>query len=211
MSESALRFLQQENIRLNKEVETLDQENNLLTGYLAVVQQLYYIQHTITAESSPLDMLDQLLSRTVEKIGAGDGSITLLDKATDEMVFQLVHGALGQQLPGYRINSDAGIIGWVVKNKEPIIVNNPAQDWRFSHVVDNEFSFLTNRIVAVPIMFEENLIGVIELLNKRANRFNEADVTVLLMLGQVAAIVFSEIEKRIGLGQAAEDNYVFNR
>jgi GAF domain-containing protein len=41
------------------------------------------------------------------------------------------------------------------------------------------------------------LIGVIELLNKRDDGFAEADATLLLILGQVAAIALEEMKTRL--------------
>jgi GAF domain-containing protein len=41
------------------------------------------------------------------------------------------------------------------------------------------------------------LIGVIELLNKRDEDFTDADATLLLILGQVAAIALEEMQSRL--------------
>lgn len=113
---------------------------------------------------------------------------------TDELVFVLVHGSLGQQLRGFRIKSDAGIAGRVVGNHESIIVNNPRQDWRFSLEVDREFGFSTRSIVSVPLMSQDRLIGVIQLLNKHDGQFTGADVALLLVLGQVAVTVLEAVQ-----------------
>jgi len=90
---------------------------------------------------------------------------------------------------GYRIKSDAGIAGWVVENQQPIIVNHPRQDWRFSVQVDEEFHFTTRSIASVPVTSEQGkFMGVIQLLNKRGE-FTQADIALLLILSQVAAKV----------------------
>jgi GAF domain-containing protein len=112
------------------------------------------------------------------------------------LVFMLVHGELGRQLPDFRIKSNIGIAGWVVSNRQPIIVNTPHEDTRFSHVVDKEFGFFTQCIMSAPIMRRGKLKGVVQLLNKRGNEFNPTDIVLLLILGQVAAIVFEEITAR---------------
>ena len=38
--------------------------------------------------------------------------------------------------------------------------------------------------------------GVVQLLNKAGNEFNDEDVVLMLILGQVAAIVFEALESR---------------
>jgi GAF domain-containing protein len=130
-------------------------------------------------------------------IKAEDGSLLLLDEETNELVFVLVHGDIKNELRGYRIANNMGVAGWVATHQKPLIVNNPAQDSRFSHQIDSAFNFSTQSIVAVPMTNRNKLIGVIELLNKRDNeQFSEADVTLLSILGQVAATALLEMEMR---------------
>jgi GAF domain-containing protein len=189
MNESATRFLQQENIRLQKEIEALQRKNRSLYRYLDMIKELYWFNQQIVSEENPLDVFDQLLYKAISVVDANDGSLSYLDEETKELVFVLVHGDLREQLPGYRIKSDVGIAGWVVSNQKPIIVNNPRQDWRFSLDVDQDFSFFTRSIASVPVIARDMPIGAIQLVNKRDNEFTEADVALLLVLSQVAAKV----------------------
>lgn len=209
MSQSATRFLQQENIRLNNELEILQAEKQTLYSYLEVIKELYWTTQQITSEENLIYTLNKLLYKVMEVIGASDGSFSRHDETASELIFVLAHGDLGQQLPGYRIKNNMGIAGWVVENKEAIIVNNPRQDWRFSDIVDQEFSFFTNSILSVPVMRRNRFIGVIQMLNKRGNHFNEADVSLLLMLGWVAAIIIEEFEIRLEAGQADRDDFYY--
>ncbi len=207
MSQSAIRFLQQENISLKKEVEGQAAEIQRLHGYLEAVNNLFWTTQTITAENNLMDTLSHLLQNVMVTIGASDGSISHLEE--DELVFMLAYGDLGQRLPGYHIASDAGIAGWVVENRKPIIVNEPRQDWRFSNIVDTEFSFTTQSIMSVPIMRRDKFMGVIQLLNKQGNQFNESDSALLLVLGWVSAIVLEELHTRIEAGQASQEDLYY--
>jgi GAF domain-containing protein len=211
MSTSTTRFLQQENIRLQKENEALQQKNRTLVRYLDMVKELYWFNQQIVFEADPLDVLDQLLDKTINVIGANDGSLSYLDEAAGELVFVLVHGDLREQLPGYRIKSEIGVAGWVVSNKRPIIVNNPRQDWRFSLEVDQDFSFSTRSIVSVPVIAQNKPIGVIQFVNKRNSEFTESDVALLLTLSQVATKALEaappQLEAREG---EKDDNLLFD-
>jgi GAF domain-containing protein len=133
-----------------------------------------------------------------------DGSLLLLDEETDELVFVLVHGDIKNKLRGHRMKSDMGIAGWVAQKREPLIVNNPRQDIRFSLEVDEEFSFVTRSILCVPMITRGKLIGVIEVLNKQDNIFAEADATLLLILAQVAAIALEEMQTRLEAEEEAQ-------
>ena len=193
MNESALRFLQQENARLQDENKLLREENLSLHHYASTVKELYWAAQRLESVDNPLDLLDELLYKTIEVIGANDGSISRLDQATGELVFVLVHGDIQQELRGYRIKGNVGIAGWVVNQREPLIVNNPRQDWRFSLEVDEEFNFFTRSIVCVPMVAQDELVGVIQLLNKRGDEFTETDMALLSILSQVAVKVLAAV------------------
>jgi len=182
--------------RLETTNDRLKIENEALHGYLAMIKELVWAGHKIVTSKNLLYALNQLLYKVMATVNAHDSSISRLDETGDELVFILVHGELGQQLPEFRIKSDTGIAGWVVKNGKSIIVNNPREDERFSQIVDTEFSFFTQSIVSVPIINKGKVAGVIQFLNKRGADFSEADVALLLVLAQVAAIVFKEIKSR---------------
>ncbi len=193
MDTSALRFFQQENARLQEENKALHQEILLLQRSLTVAQELFDAYLHFEQAETPLEGLDRLLLKVIEACGAKDGSISRLDKAAGELVFVLVHGDIWQELRGYRIKSDTGVAGWVVSSQEPVIINQAQQDWRFSFKVDQEFNFSTQSMACAPIMAGDELIGVIELLNKRGD-FTQTDLVLLAMLGQVAARVLTTEE-----------------
>lgn len=193
MNEAALRFLQQENARLQDEHKLLREENLSLHCYMSTVKELYWAAQRLESVDNPLDLLDELLYKTIKVIGANDGSISRLDQATGELVFVLVHGDIQQELRGHRIKGNVGIAGWVVNQREPLIVNNPRQDWRFSLEVDQEFNFFTRSIICMPLLAQDELIGVIQLLNKRGDEFTETDMALLSILSQVAVKVLAAV------------------
>jgi GAF domain-containing protein len=199
---SALRFLQQENARLQEENKALREDSLAFRRYLEALHDLYWATQRITSEENLFNLLDQILHNAMGVLRAEDGSLLLLDEETNELVFVLVHGDIRNQLRGYRIKSDNGIAGWVATQREPLIVNNPRQDSRFSLDIDEEFSFVTHSIICVPMIARGKLIGVIELLNKRDDEFREADATLLLILAQVAAIALEEIQTRLEAEEA---------
>ncbi|MBE7470382.1 MAG: hypothetical protein DPW09_32105 [Anaerolineae bacterium] len=199
---SALRFLQQENARLQEENKALREDSLAFRHYMEALKDLYRATQQITSEENLFALLDQILYNALSVLRAEDGSLLLLDEETNELAFVLVHGDIRNELRGYRIKADTGIAGWVARQREPLIVNNPRQDGRFSLDIDEEFSFVTRSILCVPMMARGKLIGVIELLNKRDDEFTEADATMLLILGQVAAIALEEMQTRLEAEEA---------
>jgi GAF domain-containing protein len=193
-----IRFLQQENTRLQDENKALQEKNQDLHHYINALEDLHWAAQRITSEENLIDLLDQILYHAMAVISAEDGSLLLLDEETDELVFAVVHGDIRGQLRGYRIGGDIGIAGWVATEGEPLIVNSPRQDWRFSPQIDEAFGFVTRSILCVPMITRGKLVGVIELLNKyNGTEFTETDATLLSILGHVAATALDDMRSRL--------------
>jgi sigma-B regulation protein RsbU (phosphoserine phosphatase) len=202
-STQTLRFLQQENTRLREENDTLREENRALHRYMDALEDLYWAAQQITSEENLIKLLDQILHHAMVVLRAEDGSLLLLDEDKYELVFAVVHGDIRGELRGYRIGGDIGIAGWVATEGEPLIVDNPRQDWRFSPQIDEAFGFVTRSIVCVPMITRGKLVGVIELLNKYdGNKFIETDATLLSILAHVAATALEDMRSRFERDEA---------
>lgn len=65
------------------------------------------------------------------------------------------------------VHVDDGIVGSTVREGKPILVNNPYDDERFLHMIDNKTGFVTENIASIPIFdSSRHIIGVFQLLNK---------------------------------------------
>ncbi len=196
MSAQVIRFLQQESARLQKENQALQDQVQTLYNYIDILVELHWTAQQMANAEEPLNLLSQCMDNTIQAIGASDGSLSCLDPRTDELVFVVVRGRLQKTLPGRRIKSDVGVTGWVMENGDVVVVNEPRQDWRFSRKVDDEFSFLTRSIICAPVMRDGKPSGVVELLNKEPQKFNQTDAVVLTVLCDVAAATLKKIESR---------------
>lgn len=185
-----VQFLQQEKIQLDKTLTASHQDVQRLVSVVNTMASLYWSSQTIWQEPQSLDMLDQLLAQCINAVGATDGSISILDESKNELVFLIVHGLVREQLTNFRIGAGSGIAGWVIESGETVIIDDARQDWRFSMVVDEAFSFSTRSMLCVPILDDGNRIGVIQWLNKKQNQhFDESDLTVAKVLSDIAAKV----------------------
>lgn len=78
------------------------------------------------------------------------------------------------------IHKEDGIVGHTVKEKKPILVNDPYIDERFLPAIDNKTGFITKNIASIPI-FDSNrhVIGVFQLLNKPSG-FTQEDTKSMI-------------------------------
>lgn len=140
--------------------------------------------------------LDELLTKIMEgakqicEVGAD--SILLLDKKRDELYFRIALGEKGDEIKKITLPVEEGIAGWVAKSGEPLIVNDVSADPRFSKKIDDITKFKTKSILCVPIRFKDEILGVIEVLNKSNEKgFTDTDLQYLTVLASQAAVAFN--------------------
>jgi len=137
--------------------------------------------------------LDQVLRTIMEKIDEflrpDNWSLLLLDEAKQELYFELAVGKASQALKDVRVKLGQGIAGWVAQHGEVVIVPDTTKDTRFFGKVDEKTKMETRSIVAVPVKFRDNCLGVIELINcVGVEGFDPRDLKLLEALSDFAAI-----------------------
>ena len=186
--DQTLRFLQQENTRLQEQVRHLEDELAIFKDYLSALIRLDQAASQIGIESELYPLLEKILYYALTTLDAVDGSIALVDDETDELVFVIVMGGIGTQLVNQRMSKEEGIIGWVVAHGEPALVNDVSKDVRFSPRNDNLFDFVTRSMVCVPLKLGSRMLGAITVLNKHSGEdFQEIDQCLLSLIARIAA------------------------
>ena len=184
-----VRFVQTENVRLQQEIEELREENAHLHSILNGLQALQSASGKIDEKTNVLRLLDRVLQLSLISINSENGSLLVVDENTNELVFVVVYGTVRESLRGHRIPAGQGVAGWVAKTGKPVVLDNARQDDRFSFEVDQTFDFYTRALICVPIIYNERVLGVIQALNKLGDEpFEEADVALLGVVGQMAAV-----------------------
>ena len=161
-----------------------DTHEIVLGSLLAAVGQLDAPQ----SDADLMEILERILDSALKTVHAKDGSLLVRDDETDELVFALVRGeAASKDLLWRRLPAGKGIASWVVANGEAAVVNDTHTDRRFYGELDQELSFETNSILAAPIIGGDEVLGAIEVLNKRNGLlFDERDRLRLSQLCRVA-------------------------
>jgi diguanylate cyclase (GGDEF)-like protein len=88
-----------------------------------------------------------------------------------------------------RIQVGQGVAGWVAQSGEPVVVADTSVDSRFFGQADEKTKVATRSIVAVPVRFRDQCLGVIELINCIGPEgFSQRDLALLQALADYAAI-----------------------
>jgi GAF domain-containing protein len=140
-----------------------------------------------------------LLRATVEVaraiFHAKASSVFLLDEDADELVFEAVAGG-GSELVGRRFPSSTGVAGWVLVTRQPLVIDDLAQDTRFARDVAESTGYVPRSLMAVPLLVDDRVLGVLEVLDRpNVEPFSLAEMDLLGLLGNQAAIALDLLQR----------------
>jgi GAF domain-containing protein len=128
--------------------------------------------------------------------GARAASVFLLDEEADELVFEAVSGEGEDDLIGKRFPSSTGLAGWVLVTRQPLVLDDTRSDARFGHEAAESTGYVPDRIMAVPLLHEEEALGVLEVLDPPAGaRDPLADMELLSLFAGQAAVALSLLRR----------------
>jgi sigma-B regulation protein RsbU (phosphoserine phosphatase) len=172
-------------IRAKKSKKTLRQAQGRPPDSLPVLRSRVTTLRGLIEVSSAINTMldyDQLLASIMDVakrvMNAEASALLLLDQQTNELVIRTVQGGGDSDIiKEIRIPSGAGIAGAVVTTGKPVNVPDVTKDPRFFGDVDKKSGFKTRAILAVPMIHQGKVIGVLEVLNpKKKKAFDEFDL-----------------------------------
>jgi signal transduction histidine kinase len=142
---------------------------------------------TSTLELKPL--LNRIMSSAAEILNCQAGSLFLVDKATGELVFEVVIGPVAESLEGKRLPPGTGIVGEAVLTRQGIIANDAKRSKAWFDQPDEQTGFSTHDLLVVPMQLKDEIIGVIEVINKAdGSPFNQSDQDLLTTFSSQATV-----------------------
>ncbi|MFH0947997.1 MAG: HD domain-containing phosphohydrolase [Elusimicrobiota bacterium] len=151
--------------------------------------EFFEIARTITA-TNDVDSILKKIGAAAEKLTRTmASSIMLLDDDKKNLYFKVASGDKGMILTKLKVPVGEGVAGWVAANKQSLMIQDVSTDARFTGKIDSESGFRTKSILCVPLIVNDELIGVAEVLNKiDGSSFTEDDKEILTGLSNFAAV-----------------------
>jgi len=130
-------------------------------------------------------LLELIIERSRELLDAERASLFLYERGTNELVSRIATDA-----DEIRFGADSGIAGATIQTGSTINVPDAAADERFNPQIDRKTGFRTRNILSVPLRDHEGeLVGVLQVLNKRRGPFDDADINLAETLGAQAGVL----------------------
>lgn len=144
---------------------------------------------TLGSDEQHRALLQSIVNVARAIFGAKASSIFLFDEEAEELVFEAVSGEGEGELIGMRMPANKGIAGWVLVTRQPLAVDDLANDPRFTRGSAERTGYVPNAIMAVPLLHEDDVLGVLSVLDPpQGTRFGLAEMDLLGLFAAQAAI-----------------------
>lgn len=148
-----------------------------------IEKKIFALAGLINSSLDTQTVLDNALHCAEEFMEAEASSIFLIDEVRGDLYFHVARGERADQVKELRLKIGEGVAGWVAQTEHPLIVPDVSQDPRFNPKVDAHSGFHTRSILCVPLTSKGRLVGVVQVLNKKAPEvFDRQDQEMLAML-----------------------------
>ena len=133
-------------------------------------------------------VLQSIAESAANVLGAEASSVMLLDAARGKLVFKAVVGPGTESLLDEEFDATLGIAGKVAQSGRPLLVRDTYKDPAFFAGIDEKSHFITRSLIAAPLLYRKQVLGVVEVMNRRGGaEFTPTDLEVLQIFGNLAA------------------------
>ncbi|MCK4472011.1 MAG: GAF domain-containing protein, partial [Anaerolineae bacterium] len=139
----------------------------------------------ITAQLEMQRLLNAIITRASDLLGATGGLVHLYDPARERLVAVTSHN-LERDYTGLTLEVGEGAAGKVFQTGQPLIIDDHCTWAGKSPQVEEAFA---RSMLGVPLRWQEQIIGVLDIVdNVRVRAFDERDLGLLTLFANQAAI-----------------------
>lgn len=138
-------------------------------------------------------LLEMIVETAARVIKARAASLFLIDAEARELVFEVALGQKAEEVKKFRVPLGHGIAGLVAVTGQPMAISDAQSDPRHATEIAQSVGYMPQSILCVPLSYNDEVIGVLELLDKEGARsFNPEDMEVLGLFANQAAVAIEQ-------------------
>jgi len=169
-----------------------------IRGRRLPARDLEAILGVTSALAAPFDlmtMLAEVVRAAKQVLHADRGSVWLHDPKTHELVLEVATG-----IQPVRVPFGAGLVGACARTREIINVTDCYADPRFDAGIDRASGYRTRCMLTLPLVdHHDELVGVMQLLNKAGGVFDEGDEALATALAAQCAVALQRVRMTASL------------
>jgi signal transduction histidine kinase len=153
------------------------------------LERLLEISRTLSTSQELEPFMHSLISAAAELTNCEAASILALDESGNQLHFLASPWFHQDPLKTIKVPLPSSVAGWVLKNGKPAIIPDAAAEPLHFKGVDLAVDFTTRSLMAVPINYQGETLGVLEVVNKAEQaHYTEEDLTILETIASQAAL-----------------------
>ncbi len=163
----------------------MEESRESLKQSIVTLERLLQISRRLNSTLEMRPLLQQIVESARDLTNA-DGASILLMESDNTLRFAAACGPDATLLEITEVPLDNSLAGWVVKNRQMLIVEDVLSDPRHFAIQSID---PTQSLLAVPMIFGDQVIGVLESVTTKARHsFTPQDIETLETLASIAAV-----------------------
>ncbi|UCG77813.1 MAG: sensor domain-containing diguanylate cyclase [Nitrospirota bacterium] len=147
------------------------------------------MNRSLTASLDLDEIIDNFMKLIVDNANAKEWSLYFYDEEEKGLFLEKTHRKSQKRSKNDRLKLGEGIAGWVAQEGHPIIIPDSSRDKRISAKSKKEKVIQNKSIICVPLKSKGDLIGVLEVFNKKKNvPFSKHDLDIIQKIADYASI-----------------------
>lgn len=171
--------------------EGMETQTSDLRAMIVRLTRLVEISVTLNSTLDLDRLLQFIIDSAADLVDSEGASILLVDDKTQDLFFAAATGSDPKELAKIPVPLDSSIAGTIYREDRPLIINEVAEDPRHFRPVGERINLDIRSLIGVPMRNQEQVIGVLEAVNKREASFNEADLQTLSIIASQAAVAIN--------------------
>ena len=148
---------------------------------------------TIASPVTHSRLLEMIVETAAHVIFARAAALFLVDEEAEELIFEVALGSKAEEVKKFRVPLGHGIAGLVAVSGQPMAISNAENDPRQAADIAQSVGYAPQSILCVPLFYEDQVIGVLELLDKEgASSFSASDMEDLSLFANQAAVAIEQ-------------------
>ena len=111
--------------------------------------------------------IKKLLETSAANLDSDEASVLIRDGSQGDLRFLAAIGEVADRLLEMKIPAGKGIAGFVLMSGQPMAVSDVGEEETFYAEVDRATGYSTHTILATPLRYNGDVIGVLEYVNRR--------------------------------------------
>jgi GAF domain-containing protein len=148
---------------------------------------------TLASPVSHARLLEMIVETAAHVISARAAALFLIDNETQELIFEVALGQKAHEVKKFRVPLGHGIAGLVAVSGQPIAIADARSDPRQAADIAQAVGYQPQSILCVPLFYNDQVIGVLELLDKEGlPSFSAGDMASLGLFANQAAVAIEQ-------------------